>query len=154
MEWWEIIHKDPLYPLPSYSNDNISHNYGMYHNEENEFDITYIPYLEKEMATHSSILAWRNPWTEEPGGLLSRGSHRVGHDWSDSSSSSCIHPMHFTTVVHMGVQFCVIWSCVNLYEHHKTQRCKYGFITGSLYHFFTDMATSLLPVSSLNPGNH
>ena len=112
MEWWEIIHKDPLYPLPSYSNDNISHNYGMYHNEENEFDITYIPYLEKEMATHSSILTWRNPWTEEPGGLLSRGSHRVGHDWSDSSSSSCIHPMHFTTVVHMGVQFCVIWSYV------------------------------------------
>ena len=32
------------------------------------------------MTTHSSILAWRNPWTEEPGGLLSRGSHRVGHD--------------------------------------------------------------------------
>ena len=35
--------------------------------------------LEKEMATHSSILAWRIPWTEEPGGLQSRG-HRVGHD--------------------------------------------------------------------------
>ena len=39
--------------------------------------------LEKEMATHSSILAWRIPGTEEPGGLLSMGSHRVGHDWSD-----------------------------------------------------------------------
>ena len=36
--------------------------------------------LEKEMATHSSILAWRIPWTEEPGGLQSVGSHRVGHD--------------------------------------------------------------------------
>ena len=36
--------------------------------------------LEKEMATHSSILAWRTPWTEEPGGLPSTGSHRVGHD--------------------------------------------------------------------------
>ena len=36
--------------------------------------------LEKEMATHSSILAWRIPWTEEPGGLHSRGSQRVGHD--------------------------------------------------------------------------
>ena len=36
--------------------------------------------LEKEMATHSSILAWRIPWTEEPGGLQSMGSHRVGHD--------------------------------------------------------------------------
>ena len=36
--------------------------------------------LEKEMATHSSVLAWRIPGTGEPGGLLSLGSHRVGHD--------------------------------------------------------------------------
>ena len=36
--------------------------------------------LEKEMATHSSILAWRIPWTEKPGRLESTGSQRVGHD--------------------------------------------------------------------------
>jgi len=36
--------------------------------------------LEKGMATHSSILAWRNPWTEEPGGLQPMGSQRVGHN--------------------------------------------------------------------------
>ena len=36
--------------------------------------------LEKEMATHSSILAWKIPWMEEPGGLQSIGSQRVGHD--------------------------------------------------------------------------
>ena len=36
--------------------------------------------LEEEMATHSSILAWEIPWTEEPGGLLSMGSQRVGYD--------------------------------------------------------------------------
>ena len=36
--------------------------------------------LEKEMATHSSVLAWRIPWTGEPSGLPSVGSHRVGHD--------------------------------------------------------------------------
>ena len=36
--------------------------------------------LEKEMATHSSTLAWRIPWTEEPGRLQSMGSQRVGHD--------------------------------------------------------------------------
>ena len=36
--------------------------------------------LEKGMATHSSILAWRIPWTEEPGGLQSMGFQRVGHD--------------------------------------------------------------------------
>ena len=40
--------------------------------------------LEKEMATHSSILAWRIPWTEEPRGLQSTGSQRVGHDWAIS----------------------------------------------------------------------
>ena len=39
--------------------------------------------LEKEMATHSSVLAWRIPGTVEPGGLPPMGSHRVGHDWSD-----------------------------------------------------------------------
>ena len=44
--------------------------------------------LEDEMATHSSVLAWRIPWTEEPGGLLSMGSHRVGHDWSDLAAAA------------------------------------------------------------------
>ena len=39
--------------------------------------------LEKEMATHSSVPAWRIPGTGEPGGLPSQGSHRVRHDWSD-----------------------------------------------------------------------
>ena len=40
--------------------------------------------LEKEMATHSSILAWKIPWTEEPGRLQSTGLQRVGHDWATS----------------------------------------------------------------------
>ena len=39
--------------------------------------------LEKELATHSSVLVWRIPGTEEPGGLPSMGSHRFGHNWSD-----------------------------------------------------------------------
>ena len=43
--------------------------------------------LEKEMATHSSVLAWRIPGTGEPGGLPSVGLHRVGHDWSDLAAS-------------------------------------------------------------------
>ena len=43
------------------------------------------------MAPHSSTLAWRIPWTEEPGGLPSMGSHRVGHDCSDWLSSSSSH---------------------------------------------------------------
>ena len=44
--------------------------------------------LEKEMATHSSVLAWRIPGTGEPGGLLSMGSHRVGYDWSDAAAAA------------------------------------------------------------------
>ena len=44
--------------------------------------------LEKEMATHSSVLAWRSPGMEEPGGLPSMGSHRVGHDWSDLAAAT------------------------------------------------------------------
>ena len=44
--------------------------------------------LEKEMATHSSILVWRIPGTEEPSGLPSMGSHRVGHDWSDLAAAA------------------------------------------------------------------
>ena len=43
--------------------------------------------LEKEMATHSSVLEWRIPGTGEPGGLLSMGSHRVRHDWSDLATA-------------------------------------------------------------------
>ena len=42
--------------------------------------------LEKEMATHSSILAWKIPWTEEPGRLWSMGSQTVGHDWATFTS--------------------------------------------------------------------
>ena len=44
--------------------------------------------LEKEMATHSSVLAWRIPGMGEPGGLPSMGSHRVGHDWSDLAAAA------------------------------------------------------------------
>ena len=49
--------------------------------------------LENEMATHSSVLAWRIPGTGEPGGLPSMGLHRVGHDWSNlaaAAATSCL----------------------------------------------------------------
>ena len=48
------------------------------------FYILIYVYMKKEMATHSSILAWKIPWVEEPGRLQSRGSQRVGHDWATS----------------------------------------------------------------------
>ena len=59
-------------------------NRGCFMTRLSDFTLTFhFHALEKEMATHSSDLAWRIPGTEEPGGLLSMGSHRVGHDWSD-----------------------------------------------------------------------
>ena len=51
-------------------------------------DLACMHALEKEMATQSSILAWRILGTEEPGGLLSMGSHRVRHDWSDLAAAA------------------------------------------------------------------
>ena len=57
------------------------------------------------MATHSSILAWRIPWTEEPGGLQSTRSQRVGHDWATSLSLSCA-PRSEVGVLY-GSYFCI-----------------------------------------------
>ena len=50
--------------------------------------------LEKEMATHSNVLAWRIPGTGEPGGLPSMGSHRVGHDWCDLAAAALERSIH------------------------------------------------------------
>ena len=57
--------------------------------------------LEKEMAPHSSILAWKMPWTEEPGRLQSIGSQRVGHDWENSLRFTSI--IVNTTQVHIHI---------------------------------------------------
>ena len=53
--------------------------------------------LEKEMATHSSILAWRIPGTGVPSRLLSLGLHRVGHDWSDLAAAAAAAAMYWIT---------------------------------------------------------
>ena len=50
----------------------------------------YFHALEKEMATHSSVLAWRIPGTREPGGLPSMGSHRVRYNWSDLAAAAVL----------------------------------------------------------------
>ena len=66
-----------------------------------DFTLTFhFPALEKEMATHSSVLAWRIPGTGEPHGLTSMGSHRVGHDWSDLA----------TAAVHLVVTLSSVWK--------------------------------------------
>ena len=52
--------------------------------------------LKKEMATNSSILAWRFPWTEKPGGLQSMASQRVWHDWATNTFTFMNWMAHFT----------------------------------------------------------
>ena len=73
--------------------------------------------LEKEMATHSTVLAWRNPGTGEPGGLPSMGSHRVGHDWSDLAAAAAA-----------AARRCRVFSCV--VSIHNTWRDDMGKIDG------------------------
>ena len=55
--------------------------------------------LKEGNATHSSILAWRTPWTEEPGGLQSRGSHRVRHYEHTCSGLTALSPVSFTLTI-------------------------------------------------------
>ena len=60
---------------------------------------TKIPHaLEKKMATHSSVLAWRIPGTGKPGGLPSMGLHRVRHDWSDLAAAAAAYTKKCTHV--------------------------------------------------------
>ena len=70
--------------------------------------------LEEEMAVYSSILAWRSSWTEEPGGLQSMWSHRVGHDWALSISTYVYVWLNHFTVHWKLTQYCkstmlVVW---------------------------------------------
>ena len=73
--------------------------------------------LEKEMATHSIVLAWRIPGMGEPGGLPSMGSHRVGHDWSDLAAAalSIKTPIGITPIGRL-TRWCfftemLVWGC-------------------------------------------
>ena len=98
--WSELVHKfKPNIWLPwiPSSFNSYSWPYTQYLESTNLISfrlflgIIYIPLvplvpLEKAMATHSSVLAWKIPWTEEPGRLQSMRSLRVGHDWATSLS--------------------------------------------------------------------
>ena len=79
--------------------------------------------LEKEMATHSSVLAWRIPVTGEPGGLPSMGSHRVGHDWSDlaaAAAAALIKPIFQKERLRLDATFLGLptmsWICSHIWN--------------------------------------
>ena len=71
--------------------------------------------LEKEMATHSSTLAWKIPWMEEPGRLQSMGLQRVGHDWAASQ----VQVPHWGLLTEGFCNASVIWTLINLKPRKK-----------------------------------
>ena len=75
----------------------------------NNFAFTFhFHILEKEMATHSSVLAWRIPGVGEPGGLPSMGSHRVGHNWSDLAAAAAVPSLSPSPLI----EFLIKETCV------------------------------------------
>ena len=83
--------------------------------------------LEKEMATHSSALAWRIPGTGEPGGLPSMGSHRVGRHWSDLAAATG-HTLSLCFILHniltritqqsfIFIAFLLILTYIGVWQH-------------------------------------
>ena len=60
--------------------------------------------MEKAVATHSSVFAWKIPWMEEPGGLPSVGLHRVGHDWSDLAAAA-FRKLYFCFLYKVFIEF-------------------------------------------------
>ena len=133
-------------------------------------------FKEKEMATHSSVLAWRIPGTGEPGGLLSLGSHRVGHDWSDLAAAaafSCINTicckdcflhwmvlailLKFTVHVKglfLNPQVLFHWSvCLSLHQNHNCLNW-YGSVVSLKLENVTSLAFSFRIVWAIVSASH
>ena len=113
--------------------------------------------LEEGMATHSSVLTWRIQWTEEPGGLQSMGSQRVGHDWSDSMCKHILGKYMLMNIISSSctdlliivwcptLSFCmafVLKSTFFLYEY-----CYPNFLVISIYMNCIFLSLHFQPVS-------
>ena len=84
----------------------------------------------KEMATHSSIPAWKIPWTEEPGGLQSMESQRVRHDWATECARACTHTHTRTHICSHSYFSWGSWQTTLVFllqeshrQYEKTKRC-------------------------------
>ena len=102
--WWAVVH-------------------GVARSRARLSDFTFIfhfPALGKEMAIHPSVLAWRIPGTEEPGGLPSMGSHRVGHDWSDLAAAAAAAGNSKPNRIHSGRVNLTALFWVSWVKQHST----------------------------------
>ena len=87
--------------------------------------------LEKEIATHSSILVWRIPWTEEPGELQSTGPQRVGHDWATLLHTEVSHSWCVSiNVIAQKIHWSSLPTCNHrLLSHMGSQLSSFGFFS-------------------------
>ena len=99
--------------------------------------------LEKEMATHSSILVWRIPWTEEPGRLQSISSHRVGHNRAHNDFCIDFSPFVPETCIFNLFNYSIswLWFCKTLILWPTLQSLFHYF---ALFHFIFSAYTTLM----------
>ena len=114
--------------------------------------------LENEMAAHSSVLAWRVPGAEEPGGLPSMGSHRVGHDWSDLAAA--VYLCTLGKCPQLLSDFRKLHDSKTVQNHHETVFHSFSrsFIHSTIFteyplcmdqEFYTDKLCPSLPLRTL-----
>ena len=84
--------------------------------------------LEKEMATHSSVLAWRIPGMGEPGELPSMGSHRVAHDWSDLAAAAAVGLKYLLSQWFLSIKY-LVCSLILVQKPYDIRSCYNSHIT-------------------------
>ena len=103
--------------------------------------------LEKEMATHSSVLAWRIPGTGEPGRRLSMGSHRVGHDWSNLAAAAFCVVKFFCLLLKLCLFYrlkCIAYLCMMVsFIMSFRQRCQFSIESLSPCYHSTVLSSGL-----------
>jgi len=83
--------------------------------------------LGKEMAAHSSVLAWRIPGMGEPGGLPSMGSHRVGHDWSDLAAAAAVTEQQQSFYSFQHIDFHILLDLYLFLSYCKFLKLSFSF---------------------------
>ena len=111
--------------------------------------------LEKEMATHSSVLAWRIPGTGEPVGLPSMGSHRVGHDWCDLAAAAAATCMDQNLEIWLPEMLHKVCDTISIWHYILSNLPFSGVFSSSVFSLidvkcFNDLITLMIPNTHFN----